>query len=168
MRHYIGIDPGKSGGIAILTEDMKLILFTVPTIGKLVDHQSIRTVLDGYRGGNGNQSYYALEDVHSLPGVSAKANFSFGENKGEYRGLLVGLQLPYMEVQPKTWQKIAWEGVPLMKKPNGKTDTKAVSLTAAKRLFPNESFLATSRSSVPHDGLVDATLIAYYLKCKMG
>ena len=114
-----------------------------------------------------NKTYFALEDVHSLPGVSAKANFSFGENKGEYRGMLVALELPYMEVQPKVWQKVAWEGVPLMKNSKGRTDTKAMSLTAAKRLFPNESFLATSRSSVPHDGLVDAALIAYYLKCKM-
>lgn len=163
-KNYVGIDPGKSGGIVILSSDNELTLHKVPLIGgKVVDHYKIKEILSKVENG-----HFALEDVHSLPGVSAKANFSFGENKGEYRGLLIGLGLNYMEVQPKTWQKIAWEGIPVIKKPNKKTDTKAMSLLAAKRLFPAESFLATERSSVPHDGLVDAALIAYYLKCKIG
>ena len=42
-----------------------------------------------------------------------------------------------------------------------KTDTKATSLNAARRIFPGETFLATPRSKKPHDGLVDAALIAY-------
>lgn len=167
MKYYIGIDPGKSGGIAAISEEGGLALHKVPMIGKLVDINALRDILAMYNIEPG-KSYYALEDVHSLPGTSAKSNFSFGENKGEYRGLMVGLGLPYMEVQPKAWQKVAWEGVPMMKKPNKKTDTKAMSLVAAKRLFPNQSFLATERSTKPHDGLVDAALIAYYLKCKQG
>lgn len=43
-----------------------------------------------------------------------------------------------------------------------KVDTKATSLLAAKRLFPDETFLATQRSKVPHDGIVDAVLIGLY------
>ncbi len=68
-----------------------------------------------------------------------------------------------------------WQGVPLIQKIDGKkknkdgtqkmkTDTKAMSLVAAQRIFPNESFLATERSSVPHDGLVDAALICEFGK----
>jgi hypothetical protein len=34
-----------------------------------------------------------------------------------------------------------------------------MALIAAKRLFPNESFLATEKSKKPHDGMVDSTLI---------
>jgi hypothetical protein len=50
------------------------------------------------------------------------------------------------------------------KNPRVKIDTKATSLIAAKRLFPEEKFLATSRSKVPHDGIVDAVLIGEYCK----
>lgn len=164
MKAYIGIDPGKSGGIAVLKEDGHLLLYTIPKIGKLVDLKEIASILGGFN--KEFESFFALENVHSLPGVSAKSNFSFGENKGEYRGMLVALGCSYMEVTPKGWQKVAWEGIPLMKKANKRNDTKAMSLTAATRIWPQMSFLATTRSSVPHDGLVDAALIAYYLKCK--
>lgn len=51
-----------------------------------------------------------------------------------------------------------------VKKQKVKVDTKATSLLAAKRLFPNETFLATARSKVPHDGIVDAVLIGEYCK----
>ena len=73
--------------------------------------------------------------------------------------------IPYTKVQPKKWQKQAWEGIPLIKKPSstGKTqvtDTKAMSLIAAKRLFPKEDLRATERSKIPHDGKVDSLLMA--------
>jgi hypothetical protein len=37
---------------------------------------------------------------------------------------------------------------------------------AAKRLFPNTSFLATERSKKDHDGIIDALLLSYYAKVK--
>lgn len=159
--NYIGIDPGKSGGIAVLNDEGNLTLFPIPKIGTLVDLKAIDLFIGMHTVG---EHICLLEDVHSLPGMSAKSNFVFGENKGQWQGMLTSNHVSYQEVTPKAWQKVAWQGVPVMKKPNKKTDTKAMSLTAAKRLFPNESFLATERSSVPHDGLVDAALMAYYLK----
>lgn len=51
---------------------------------------------------------------------------------------------------------------PMEKPEKPKVDTKATSLLAAKRLFPDETFLATQRSKVPHDGIVDAVLIGLY------
>ncbi len=64
-------------------------------------------------------------------------------------------------IQPKAWQKKLWEGVrPIVK--NGKIDTKAMSLSAASKLFPKETFLRTVRCKKPDDNFVDAALIAYY------
>ncbi|MFN5417677.1 MAG: hypothetical protein ACK5B9_11520 [Flavobacteriia bacterium] len=159
----IGIDVGKSGGIAIINEDGSLTLHTIPLIGKEVDLLTMFKIL---QENTKEKHIVAIEDVTSLQGVSAKANFSFGENKGHYEGLLVGMKATYQKVAPKTWQKVCWEGVPIQKKSTGKNDTKATSLLSARRLFPNESFLATVRSSVPHDGLIDAALIAKYLEIK--
>jgi len=35
-------------------------------------------------------------------------------------------------------------------------------LSRARQLWPDESFLATAKSKKPHEGLIDAALIAYY------
>ena len=86
--------------------------------------------------------------------------------KGVKHGMIVSLGMPYELIAPKTWQKETQKGVPNLKKSNGKNDTKGMALLAAKRIFPQEKFLATARSTTPHDGLVDAALMAYYLMLK--
>tara|TARA_R110000772_G_scaffold36462_2_gene87195 strand:- start:2417 stop:2917 length:501 start_codon:yes stop_codon:yes gene_type:complete len=161
MKKYIGIDVGKTGGIAVLGEDNSLILHPIPTIGKELDVQALSDILEQYIS---DDSLFAVEDVRSLPGVGSGSNFSFGNVKGLKVGILTALKARMILVFPKTWQKVSLQGVPIQKKANGKTDTKLMALIGAKRLFPTESFLATKRSSVPHDGLIDAALIAYYLK----
>lgn len=160
---YIGIDPGKSGGVAILRPDNTLDLHTIPVIGKEIDLKSLYDILfEATRG----EHLVCLEDVHALPGTGAGSNFDFGRTKGLKEGILVGMQARYVMVAPKTWQKEMWQGIPMMKKASGGNDTKAISLLAARRWFPNETFLATARSSKPHDGLYDAALMANYIKLR--
>ena len=62
----------------------------------------------------------------------------------------------------KTWQGTFWKKPKMAK--GQKFDTKAAALVAAKRLWPDEKFLATERSKVPHDGIVDALLIAEHTR----
>lgn len=65
-------------------------------------------------------------------------------------------------ITPKKWQKMFWI---TPKMPKGvKFDTKAAALKVARQLWPEQDWLATSRSSVPHDGLVDASLIAEFCR----
>jgi hypothetical protein len=47
-------------------------------------------------------------------------------------------------------------------KPKLMKDTKAMALMAVKRLFPNQKLTFGERATVPHDGLVDALLMAEY------
>lgn len=156
---YVGIDVGKKGGIVKLGEDNKLIsLHAMPMIGKEYDIQELKNILS-----NPDEEivHLAIENVHAIQGRTGNSsNFSFGLGKGILMGLVAGLNIPYTLVNPKTWQKIAWEGV------SKQSDNKKTSLLAAKRLFPTESFLATERSRVPHDGMVDGALMAYYIKLK--
>jgi hypothetical protein len=46
--------------------------------------------------------------------------------------------------------------------PKGKT--KQVALETAQNLEPSENWLKNKRCRVPHDGLVDAFLIAHYYR----
>lgn len=163
---YIGIDVGKNGGVAVLDDNNNLTLHTIPKIGKEVDLHTLFNILcDAVQDEPGH--IFGMENVKALQKVGSTQSFNFGENKGQIEGLLVGMSASYVKVLPQTWQKVCWEGIPIQKKA-GKTstDTKAMSLLSARRLFPKESFLATERSSVPHDGLVDAALIAKYLQIK--
>ena len=62
-----------------------------------------------------------------------------------------------------TWHRItpqSWQKVMLPKCKAG--DTKPRALALARELWPEESFLASPRCKVPHDGLIDAALIAEF------
>ena len=65
--------------------------------------------------------------------------------------------LRWERITPQAWQKVMLPGCK-------KGDTKPAALRAAKSIWPHESWLATKRSKVPHDGLVDAALIAEYCR----
>jgi crossover junction endodeoxyribonuclease RuvC len=128
----------------------------MPVIGKEYDIQAIRDIFLSR-----DVFHAVIENVHAIQGkVGNSSNFNFGLGKGILMGLVAGLDIPYTLVNPKAWQKEVWEGV------TRQTDNKKTSLLAAKRLFPSETFLATSRSRVPHDGIVDATLMAEYARRK--
>lgn len=53
-----------------------------------------------------------------------------------------------------------WHPIILGKVPRG--ETKDFALAKARELWPDETWTATERSSKPHDGLIDAALIAEY------
>jgi hypothetical protein len=45
-----------------------------------------------------------------------------------------------------------------------KGQTKPAALSKARQLWPGETWLATARSSKPHEGLIDAALIAEWAR----
>lgn len=160
----IGIDPGKNGFICyFLDEHIRYI--SIPLINKEVDIHKLNDEL--LLLGIFSDAHCVIEDVHAILGSSAKATFNFGWIVGILEAFLVAYQIPYTKVKPKEWQKEMHQGIPKISK-QGKhgTDTKAMSLLAAKRLFPNEDLTATERSVKPHDGKVDALLLAEYCRRK--
>lgn len=156
----IGMDVGKSGGVCKYDVDTDEIeLFVMPTIGKEYDIQGIADFIKEKE--NEKVIHVIIENVHAIQGrAGASSNFSFGLGKGILMGLVHGIGYRYTLVTPTVWQKVAWEGVTKQK------NTKDTSLIAARRLFPDETFIPTKRARTPHDGLVDAALMAYYGKIK--
>lgn len=162
-RVVIGIDVGKSGGFCAIDADSHQIIdhISMPTIGKEYDINAMLNFILKYK-----TVHVAIEDVHAVQIAGRSTSFQFGMGKGILIGIVHSMDIPYTLVQAKAWQKVAWEGVSKQVK-GGKTDTKSMSLIAANRLFPSESFLASPRCKKPHDGIVDASLIAYYIKQKI-
>lgn len=164
MKLSAAIDVGKDGAIVILDNKDIILKSVIPIIGNQIDIPEIRNILSAYKG---NNIHVVVEDVHAIFGASAKATFNFGWSLGIVEGVLSGIGIAYTKVAPKVWQKEMWQGIPPIYKAGKKAvDTKATSLLAAKRLFPNVDFRKSDRASLPHDGIVDALLMAEYGKRK--
>lgn len=167
---YVGIDVGGNGGVFAFTDTgMILIKEAIPQIkgGGGVDYRKLATILKNIKGKAfiDTEITVGIEDVHSLYGMSAKSNFSFGHIKGVKIGMLEILGYDYTLVAPKTWQKLIWKDSDIVLKDTGKgKNTKATSLNAAVRIFPDVDFRKSSRATKPHDGIFDAALIAEYMR----
>ena len=164
----VGIDVGVNGGIFAMT--MKRVVLLKEAIPRLknnegVDYNTMWHQLQGIVMDNILEDIiFIIEDVHSLYGMSAKSNFSFGHIKGVKEGMMVALGVEYHLVQPKVWQKAVWEPEDIVLKDNRHKDTKASSLNAARRIFPDVDFRRSERAKVPHDGIVDGALMAEYCR----
>ncbi len=155
---YVGIDPGKKGALAFIRES-GITSFPTPIIGKEYDKQEMCNIIR-----NLNEEFdihVVLENINSHSALGRQSAFVMGKGVAYWEMALVAFGVSYTMATPQQWQKMMWEGVPKQK------NSKNTSLLAAKRLFPEESFLATPRSSVPHDGIVDAILISEYCRRKI-
>lgn len=173
-----GIDPGKDGALALIGDGKLVDRWPTPYLpdGSLDLPEFCKLVSNLPAGCN-----VFLERVHAIYGSSATGTFEFGRAWGMAETALVMAKLPYTMVPPKTWQKEAWQGIVEIRKPStvvetvdkktgekvkkekpGAIDTKAMSLLAVKRLFPDADLRRTEKSKKPHEGIVDAILIALY------
>ncbi len=189
-RLYLGIDPGKSGGIVALKPDGTVVdKFIMPILG---DNLDVAKMYDLFKALHDRYHITViLEDVHSIFGMSAATNWTFGYVCGAIEAVVLCLKLKMVKVAPKTWQKEIWinsDKVYKPKKPEQKNpsiDTKPTSICAAARLFPREDLRGEiiikyyadsaanrkagkankeipSAKKEPHDGIVDALLMAEY------
>lgn len=150
MNYYIGIDPGKTGGIAIIDEEKKVIInIEMPvTSAKEVNAAYLYTLLTSIKG----ETFCVIEKSQSMPKQGVKSTFSYGVGYGEVRATLKASLTPFQEVAPMAWKK----EFNLVKK------DKMDSCDTAQKLFPSESFL-TGRGRVM-DGKAESLLIAEYAR----
>lgn len=143
--YYLGIDPGKDGALAIISESgVRLIPF---------NEQNYAEALSGLRG---HRAICCLERVGAMPGQGVTSMFSFGENYGFIRGLLTASQIPYERVTPQKWKREF--GV------TGKNQSVAVCMS----LFPTVSLFRTPKCRKYHDGMAEALLMAEYARRRLG
>jgi hypothetical protein len=151
---YAGIDPGKTGALALLDADGQVLDLTpMPMIGREYDVATIAGTLHRWRE---RQTFVCVEKLQPMPRSmgGASANFARGVASA-WSWVLIALRVPHHVVPPRTWQKRMHEGTVGW-------DTKARSIQAAGRLFPSTSLLRTPRSRKLDHGLADALLIAEY------
>ena len=99
FKKCIGIDPGKGGGIAVITDETVQIHNcpkTVDAMAHLID--LCLSDVAAYR------TRVFLEKVWAFPTDGRAGSFTFGENYGQWQGILASYELEPILVTPKTWQ----------------------------------------------------------------
>lgn len=164
----IGIDPGLNGAICIidfspvLVSINKINLIPMPLNGREVDCHALAEIFQAFHM---DESVMAcLEKVSAMPKQGVSSMFKFGRCVGALQAILASFKIPYSEVTPQAWQKEMHVGINRKCLPRPKER----SLSAAKKLFPRIDLLKSRLSKVPHEGFVDALLIAEYGRRRMG
>ena len=145
---FIGIDPGKSGGIAVIDE----VCNTVNTAP--YSDEELRNTASSYS--RNNRVTCCLEKVSAMPKQGVTGMFNFGKSYGYIKGVLESFSIPYQEISPQKW-----------KKEFGLTSDKTASVEVCRRLFPDVNLLATPRCKKAHDGMAEALLMAEYARRKL-
>lgn len=96
----IGIDPGISGGWALLAADGALTAGDIPTAAGAVDPVTFAKLVRAAR-----PMAAFVEDVHSMPGQGVASTFKFGRAHGTVIGTLAALEVPMHMVAPGRWKK---------------------------------------------------------------
>lgn len=170
MKTYIGIDIGKKGAICVIRPD-GIKIEPMPMIKDELDYSKLYEMLMHEQlfdiSTTGVNVHLVFEKLGVIFGSSKATAFSMGHQSGAVEMMAIALGIPYTKIPAKQWQKDMFQGVDVIKK-TGKTsnDTKAMALIAAKRIFPNQKLTFGDRATKPHDGLVDALLMAEYAKRK--
>jgi hypothetical protein len=179
---FVGADPGKLGAISFLYPNGEIKSFAYPLLGKEYDIREFSKIFAQMSELN---VHLIVEDVHAMQMVKGSGNWSLSRGKAILETLAIVYNIPHTLVHPKTWQKEMWQGIPEQRKPSTYTQrkgkvtvkkgamlTKEMSILAVKRLFPNADLRnpnrKTDRATKPHDGVVDAILLAEYGRRKIG
>lgn len=167
---YLGIDPGKNGGLAALTDDgVPFGVAPMPLLkGDCDQHDpydlvTIRRTLIARKRESDGQVFATVEKSTPMPGkfkgaggktISSSGYSQFGRGVARgWRWILEALEIEYQLVAPITWQSAMLAGAP------GET-TKQQAAAVAKRLFPRFELRPPPPATKMHEGMVDAILIA--------
>lgn len=158
---FIGIDPGLSGGVAVVDADGRLVaLSAIPLIkggredGRdTLDACALATMLRG----DSTSMRVSLERLGSRPGQSAQSYLTSGRNYGIVDGVLQMLGMRVEYPTPQEWQKVL--GVARLPKGSTATARKQASRAAAQRLLGSPMI---ERLPASADGQWEAALLALY------
>ncbi len=144
----IGIDPGKSGGIAFIDEDGgESWAEEMPVCGKEIDgHEIARRIIEV------SPDRAVIEKAQAMPKQGVTSMFNYGKGFGVVLGILEGLGIPYRLVTPQAWKKAILSGT---------AKDKDAAVNYVRRAYPQVN-LTPGKKRKPHDGMADAVCIADY------
>jgi len=164
MISYLGIDPGLSGGLAVVSDDRIQFKIAMPTISLTTKEGITKTEIDrqgvlSFLKILPEHTHVVIEEQLAYRSQNIIASCTICKNYGIILMALTVAHMYITEVPPDVWQEHF--GIVSVKKAGGKT-TKEQALEVVKAIFPNVDLFASERSTKEHDGITDALLIAEY------
>ena len=169
MKTYIGIDNGLDGGIVALSPHGPIIKkWVMPTLKVIqparkktkekilreVDASSFLAIIDSL---GDREKIHVIFEHCPFHADRAATMRSMAMSSGKLLGVMETRDIMVERVLSYDWQPLI-----LGKVPQGQTKSHATA--KAQELWPDESWLKSSRSRIPHDGMIDAALIAEYAR----
>lgn len=154
---FVGVDPGKDGGIVMLDADANIVeKHKIPLLksGKGKNEYDIPEIVHIVRT-FGSESVFTLEKSQPMPMSGISAQFHRGFSSGVWQGIFVSLGVRYQLVGPLRWQRAMLTDV-------NTEDPKQASVLVANRYWPKEDWRRSEKARVPDNGLTDAALIGMY------
>lgn len=141
----LGIDPGKAGGLAVVSKGLlyatnmpehpTLLADVVSGLTELYDLEAV------------------VEKVHSMPKQGVASTFTFGTGYGVILGVLAALRVPTHHVPPSVWRVAVL----------GRGATKDAARAKAMDLWPSCSGQFARKKD---DGVAEAALIAHWWRSR--
>jgi hypothetical protein len=144
----VGIDPGKTGAIALVTDTGELFdVIDMPNTGPVGVGAALRKYNPGtYNTANHFKRLAVVEAVHAMPKQGVTSSFNFGVGYGAILGGLGALGIPVTLISASKW-----------KRDMGLTSDKNLSRRRAVERWPAD---AARFARVKDDGRAEAALIA--------
>lgn len=142
-RSVLGLDPGQSGGYAILGPDPEAA--PLPWQGGDLDGAALAAIIRRH-----DIHLAVVEKVGAMPKQGVASTFGFGYGAGKLAGVLEALGIPYQLVTPQRWKGVVLAGTPR---------DKDAAIAHVRRKYPWVDLLPGAKR-VPHDGIADAVCIA--------
>lgn len=148
----IGIDPGLSGAVAVLSptgaleglHDTPVLTLKVQRGSKQVyDVPGMVNILRPYAG---LHVHVVLEESQPMPGQGTRSMFTIGLGYGLWLGILAALRIAYTPVRPAIWKRSMALG-----------KDKEASRLRAMQLYPGAELRLKK-----HHGRAEALLLAHY------
>ena len=106
----VGIDPGLSGAIAILSDNKVINIFDMPVMSegkknkKQLNSAQLVNIIKDYTNDD-EEKVVIVEQVNAMPGQGVTSMFNFGQTFGAIKGICAALKLPIYFVRPSKWKK---------------------------------------------------------------
>jgi Holliday junction resolvasome RuvABC endonuclease subunit len=162
--YFGGIDPGLDGGFAVISGNQIHCKFAMPLITTTTKKGKIKKELD--RDGIFSfllrippYTHVVIEEQIPVRNQHIQASHTLAKNYGILLMALTAARIHTTEVPSGIWQDHF--GIVSVKKGEGET-TKVQAFRICRLHYPYGNFRKSERAFKPHDGIVDAVLIANY------
>ena len=154
---YVGVDPGKKGGFAVIYSDLSGRQHEeVYPWSEEVFVREMSRWNGNFAAHEGGGIVAAVEKVGAMHGQGVTSMFTFGQGYGYILGVLAALGIGTQVVPPGVWKReFSLTG-----------KDKAASVAVCKRLFPGVCLLPTDKCRKDSDGMAEALLLAEYARRK--